>query len=169
MLLGIPFQWGCLHVLSHLGSWPHEPCYQDVHWVDCSLSDAFCGDNRHVQHHSCGWNGQTHVEGILPKGPYLPCVGMWWVGPFWQDTPDLSLHKAQFKGIHVKLWYARFPGGINGHFHNPRWHPRWSLIILENAEIPAIINFSTRAYCYTSFCTQSEIKIHFSQFVPREN
>ena len=30
-----------------------------------------------------------HIEGILPKGPYLPCVSMA-VGPFWQDTIDMG-------------------------------------------------------------------------------
>ena len=32
-----------------------------------------------------------HIEGILPKGCYLPCVSMA-VGPFWQDTIDISLY-----------------------------------------------------------------------------
>ena len=31
-----------------------------------------------------------HIEGILPKGPYLPCVSM--AGrPFWQDTFDICV------------------------------------------------------------------------------
>ena len=32
---------------------------------------------------------KLHIEGILPKGPYLPCVSMA-VGPFWQDTLDIT-------------------------------------------------------------------------------
>ena len=30
----------------------------------------------------------SQFDGILPKGPYLPCVSMA-VGPFWQDTLEL--------------------------------------------------------------------------------
>ena len=44
----------------------------------------------------------SHIEGILPKGPYLPCASMagrallagyprWQIGPFWQDTLDILL------------------------------------------------------------------------------
>ena len=29
----------------------------------------------------------TYIEGIPPKGPYLPCLRL---GPFWQDTIDMS-------------------------------------------------------------------------------
>ena len=33
-------------------------------------------------------NGELYIEGILPKGPYLPCVSM--AGrPLWQDTIDM--------------------------------------------------------------------------------
>ena len=29
------------------------------------------------------------IDGILPKGPYLPCLA-WQIGPFWQDTLDMG-------------------------------------------------------------------------------
>ena len=34
-----------------------------------------------------------YIDGILQKGPYLPCVSMAGRGPFWQDTIDMQIRK----------------------------------------------------------------------------
>ena len=48
-------------------------------------SDLF---DHHLWLTMSGW-----TKGILPKGPYLPCVSIyaWQVGPFWQDTIDVCI------------------------------------------------------------------------------
>ena len=46
----------------------------------------------------------THIEGILPKGPYLPCIKAWRVGPFWQDTIDISCSRASY-GMSVMIFF----------------------------------------------------------------
>ena len=68
----------------------------------------------------CHWSA-VHFEGILPKGPYLPCVSMagrallagyprfvyaWRVGPFWQATLDLWVSfAAQLSVLHFIITY----------------------------------------------------------------
>ena len=40
--------------------------------------------------YACAYKYTAYFDGILPKGPYLPCVSMA-VGPFWQDNLDLGI------------------------------------------------------------------------------
>ena len=47
--------------------------------------------------------GSWHIEGILPKGPYLPCVSMaGWVWPFRQDTIN---SKVVIRWLPFLRWY----------------------------------------------------------------
>ena len=53
---------------------------------------------------------QEYFEGILPKGPYLPCVSM--AGrAFWQDIIDVCLHIREVIATKLKhaLSYLIFP------------------------------------------------------------
>ena len=47
------------------------------------------------QSHDC-----PDIEGILPKGPYMPCLRMA-DRPFWQDTLDIWLAQSQWRTLTV--------------------------------------------------------------------
>ena len=59
-----------------------------------------------VQWHRLRENVEIQIKGILPKGPYLPCILAWRVGPFWQNTIEMydSLEKR-----YILFKYANVP------------------------------------------------------------
>ena len=46
----------------------------------------------------------SDIKGILPKGPYLPCVSMA-VGPFWQDI--INVFQIELKGVMGPLFWHK--------------------------------------------------------------
>ena len=75
----------------------HRSLFPKVQWTKSDLPNRFmCHGlwrNEKVKSH------HTQIKGILPKGPYPPCVILpkgpirhayaWQIGPFWQDTLEI--------------------------------------------------------------------------------
>ena len=111
-----------------------------------------------------GGVSKTHIEGILPKGPYLPCVSMagrarfaGYINILWALICLRRAGRARFAGYINILWALRFKSSYRYELLNLR--ALKILMLYKNH----IIQGMSRIFCVDTFVisTQNILPIHW--------